>query len=208
MTTYYRAIRIHTEQSEEHKIRQLCNLKNTLYYVYGFEISKKDKRPHFHIVLKGTRVPKTVTDDIKKIFNITDSRLWSNCEIKTTNTQAIAYCMKDGNYNIHWDNDKEIDDALKACKEYKEEQHFKTLKGKTIYHLNKLPKSGYMTNTVLMYNILNIFKEKQLAYPSQAWIKNCMVTYYMQEPNGDMVMKNIETLYNIRDPWLEDNKNI
>jgi len=203
MTTYCRAIRIHAEQSEEPKIRQLCNLKNNLYYVYGFEISKKDKRPHFHIVLKGTRVPKTVTDDIKKIFNTNDDRLYSNKRVKTNNVKAIAYVMKDGQYNVHWDNSQEIDDALLSIENFKEEQQFKTLKDKIIHHLNKIPKSGYMTNTILMYNILNIFKEKELAYPSQAWIKNCMVTYYMQNPNEDMAMKNIETLYNIRDPFLE-----
>lgn len=201
---YYRALRIDAEQADEPKIRELCNKKNNLYYVYGFEISKKSKKPHFHIVLKTERNPSTITKDIKAIFNTDNDRKYSNQQVRcTSNVKAIAYAIKDGQYDVHWDDNKEIDDALELVRNFKEEEQFKRLKDKIIHHLNKIPKSGYMTNTILMYNILNIFKEKELAYPSQAWIKNCMVTYYMQNPHEDLAMKNIESLYNIRDPFLE-----
>lgn len=205
---YYRIIRIHAPFSNEDKIIELCNQKNNLYYVYGMEISKKSKREHFHIVLKTERHPDVITKDIKRIFEYTDTNLWSNKEPKKTIEKCLAYAMKDGDYFVHWDNSDQIDAALHVIQEFQEESKFKTLRDKILYHINKLPSNDNFINTDLMFNILKVFKEKELAYPSQAWIKQCMVTYYMQEPTKDMNLKNIQTLYNIRDPFLDQNKNI
>ncbi len=205
---YYRIIRIHAPFSNEDKIIELCNQKNNLYYVYGMEISKKSKREHFHIVLKTERHPDVITKDIKRIFEYTDTNLWSNKEPKKTIEKCLAYAMKDGEYFVHWDNSDQIDAALHEIHEFQEESKFKTLRDKILYHINKLPSTDNFMNTDLMFNILKVFKEKELAYPSQSWLKQCMVSYYMQEPTKDMNLKNIQTLYNIRDPFLDQNKNI
>jgi len=205
---YYRIIRIDAPFSNEDKIIELCNLKNNLHYVYGMEISKKSQKEHFHIVLKTERDPTTVTKDIKKIFSYTDTSLWSNKGPKTAIEKCLAYAMKDGSYFVHWDNSDQIDAALHAIQEFTEESKFKTLRDKILYHINQLPSNDNFINTDLMFNILKVFKEKELAYPSQSWLKQCMVSYYMQEPTKDMNLKNIQTLYNIRDPFLDQNKNI
>lgn len=198
----YLNIRIDAAFAEEQQVVELCNKKNNLYYVYGMEVSKKSKKEHFHIVLKTERHPDTVTKDIKQMFNINSDRKYSNK--KTDNVvKSIAYACKDGNYFVHWDNNEQIDAALKAIETFQEEVQFKNLRDKIIYHLNKLDNLNTMMNSDLMYSILKIFKEKELAYPSQAWIKQCMVTYYMQNPTHDINMKNIQSLYNIRDPFLE-----
>jgi len=65
---YYRNIRIDIAFSNEDKIIELCNKKNNLFYVYGMEVSKKSKKEHFYIVLKGMRDYSIITKDIKKIF--------------------------------------------------------------------------------------------------------------------------------------------
>jgi len=200
---YYRVIRIDAPFSDEDKIIELCNKKNNLYYVYGMEVSKKSKKEHFHIVLKTERDPSTVTKDIIKLFNLDDDRKYSNKKPKTTITRTLAYTMKDGNYFVHWDNTEQIDEALHLIATFQEEEQFKNLRDKIIYHLNKLQKIDTMMNTDLMFSILKIFKEKELAYPSHSWLKQCMVTYYMQNPTDDINMKNIQTLYNIRDPFLD-----
>jgi len=214
---YYRNIRIDTAFSNEDKIIELCNKKNNLFYVYGMEVSKKSKKEHFHIVLKGTRDYSTITKDIKKIFGFTKKdieevlhtgervkrTLWSNKETEDI-VKSIAYALKDDNYFIHWDNNEQIDEALNNITQFKEEEHIKTLRGKVIYRLNELPQIDTMMNTDLMFSILKIFKERNLAYPSHSWIKQCMVTFYMQNPTQDINMKNIQTLYNIRDPFLEN----
>ncbi len=198
----YLNIRIDAAFAEENTIVELCNKKNNLYYVYGMEVSKKSKKEHFHIVLKTERHPDTVTKDIKQMFNLDSDRKYSNK--KTDNiVKSIAYACKDGNYFVHWDNNEQIDAALSAIETFQEEVQFKNLRDKIIYHLNKLPNIDTMMNSDLMFSILKIFKEKELSYPSQAWIKQCMVTYYMQNPIHDINMKNIQTLYNIRDPFLE-----
>ncbi len=198
----YLNIRIDAAFAEENTIVELCNKKNNLYYVYGMEVSKKSKKEHFHIVLKTERHPDTVTKDIKQMFNLDSDRKYSNK--KTDNiVKSIAYACKDGNYFVHWDNNEQIDAALSAIETFQEEVQFKNLRDKIIYHLNKLPNIDTMMNSDLMFSILKIFKEKELSYPSQAWIKQCMVTYYMQNPTHDINMKNIQTLYNIRDPFLE-----
>jgi hypothetical protein len=198
----YLNIRIDAAFAEEQQVVELCNKKNNLYYVYGMEVSKKSKKEHFHIVLKTERHPDTVTKDIKQMFNLDSDRKYSNK--KTDNVvKSIAYACKDGNYFVHWDNNVQIDAALKAIETFQEEVQFKNLRDKIIYHLNKLPNIDTMMNSDLMFSILKIFKEKELSYPSQAWIKQCMVTYYMQNPTHDINMKNIQTLYNIRDPFLE-----
>ena len=167
------------------------------------EVGKKTKKEHFHIVLKTERDPSTVTKDIKKIFNITKIFQFSNSQPHSTVTKALAYTMKDGNYFVHWDNSEQIDDALQLIATFQEEEPFNNLRDKIIYHLNKLPAMDTMMNTDLMFSILKLFKEKELAYPSQAWLKQCMVTYYMQNPTNDIALKNIQTLYNIRDPFLD-----
>ncbi len=199
---YYRAIRIDCPFSDEHKIIEYCNQKKNLYYVYGMELKKDTKKEHFHIVLKTDYDPSSTTRQIHKMFGPITSRDFSNKETKDL-IKSIAYAMKDGNYFIHWDNNEQIDAALTRIETFKEEQPFKKLRDKVIYHLNKLPNIDTMMNSDLMFSILKIFKEKELSYPSQAWIKQCMVTYYMQNPTHDINMKNIQTLYNIRDPFLE-----
>ncbi len=199
---YYLNIRIDAAFAEEQQVVELCNKKNNLYYVYGMEVSKKSKKEHFHIVLKTERHPCTVTKDIKQLFTIDSDRKYSN---KRTDDviKSIAYACKDGNYFIHWDNNEQIDAALTRIETFQEEVQFKNLRDKIIYHLNKLDNMNTMMNSDLMFSILKIFKEKELAYPSQAWIKQCMVTYYMQNPMHDINLKNIQSLYNIRDPFLE-----
>ncbi len=199
---YVRIIRLAIPFTMEDKLKEFLSLKNNLYYVYGMEVGKKAEKEHFHVVLKTEYDPSTVTRKLKTLFQVT-SREYSNKTPQESVTRCIAYAMKDGNYNVHWDNSEQIDDALKLIGEYQEEACFKKLREKIIYHVNKLPKIDTMMNTDLMFSILKIFKKKELAYPSQAWLKQCMVTYYMQNPTDDINMKNIQTLYNIRDPFLE-----
>ncbi len=198
----YLNIRIDAAFAEEQQVVELCNKKNNLYYVYGMEVSKKSKKEHFHIVLKTERHPDTVTKDIKQMFNLDSDRKYSNKKTDDV-IKSLAYACKDGNYFIHWDNSEQIDAALTRIETFQEEVQFKNLRDKIIYHLNKLDNMNTMMNSDLMFSILKIFKEKELAYPSQAWIKQCMVTYYMQNPTHDINLKNIQSLYNIRDPFLE-----
>lgn len=198
-----RCIHIDTAFTNEHLIDEFCNLKGNLAWVYCKEISKKAKKEHWHIVLKTERANDTVTRDIKKIFNVSNSQ-YSNKDVKTDLKKAIAYTLKDDNYTIHWDNNEEIDQAKEYMETIKFSQEFKTLREEIMYYLNQIEHAEMMMNTRLMYEIMKIFKTKELKYPSQNWIKNCMITYYMQNPEKDMNIKNIESLYNIRDPHFKE----
>jgi len=196
-----RCIRIDTAFTNENLIDEFCNKTGNLYWVYCKELKKTNKKEHFHIVLKTERHNDTITRDIKSMFNHPN---YSHTELEKTTVEAIAYCLKDGNYNIHWDNNDEIDAAHEHKDKIKFSQTFKTLRAEVLYYLNLIEDSEMMMNTRLMYEIMKIFKTKDLKYPSQNWIKNCMITYYMQNPEKDMNIKNIESLYNIRDPYLKE----
>lgn len=197
----YRCIRIDTAFTNENLIDEFCNQKGNLHWVYCSEISKDSKKEHFHIVLKTDRHVDTITKDIKNMFNNPN---YSHTAIKKTVIHAIAYCLKDGNYTVQWDNNDEIDAAHEHSEKIKVSQSFNTLREEILYYLNEINNPEMMMNSRLMYEILKIFKTKQLKYPSQNWIKNCMITYYMQDPHKDMNMKNIESLYSIRDPYLKE----
>lgn len=196
-----RHIRLTIPFSEEQTVQQFLSLEKNLYYVYGMEISKKSKIEHFHITLKSDYSSDTITRKLKKIFNLTSTE-FSNTEVKDT-IKSIAYTLKDGNYNIHWDNDDEIEQAKQYMENVQDEQKFKNLKDKCINYLNTLDDIHTMMNTSLLCSILKWFKEKELTYPSKAWINQTMVTYYMQEPDKNYGWKNIETLYGIRDAFIE-----
>jgi len=198
-----RCIRIDTAFTNENLIDEFCNLKGNLAWVYCKEISKKSKKEHWHIVLKTERANDTITRNIKSMFNCYGDK-YSHTQLEKTLSKAISYLFKDGNYNIHWDNNEEIDAAHVEFEAFKFSQSFNTLREEVLYYLNLIEDSEMMMNTRLMYEILKIFKTKQLKYPSQNWIKNAMITYYMQDPHKDMNMKNIESLYSIRDPYLKE----
>ncbi len=197
----YRCIRIDTAFTNENLIDEFCNQKGNLHWVYCSEISKDSKKEHFHIVLKTDRHVDTITKDIKNMFNNPN---YSHTAIKKTVIHAIAYCLKDGNYTVQWDNNDEIDAAHEHSEKIKVSQSFNTLREEILHYLNQINDAEMMMNSRLMYEIMKIFKTKQLKYPSQNWIKNCMITYYMQDPHKDMNMKNIESLYSIRDPYLKE----
>ena len=199
---YYRAIRIDASFDEEDKIEELLSKKGNMFWVYCKEISKKNKKEHFHIVLMTERDPSTITKDIVKIFTPNSDRTYSNKKVKDI-VKALAYCMKDGNYDVWWPDPDQIEQAQARMEEFQEEEHLTSLRDKIIFHLNKIPQDVLNTNTNLMYSILKIFKHKELAYPSQAWLKQCMVSYYMQNSENERNLKNIETLYNIRDSDLD-----
>lgn len=210
MKTYYRAIHVDAPHSDEHKIIELCNKKNISYYVYAKEIGKKTKKEHWHIVTKGSRDPSTITKDIKEIFNInkTSKETYSNKEARDL-IKAIAYCIKDGQYNIHWDNNEQIDEAMGIVRNFKEEEHLPTLRDKILFRVNQHPDSlQWFFNTQVMTEILVIFKEKKLSYPSQSWMKQCIVTYWMQDMSRTLAMDNIEKIYNINNPFIKDNEMI
>ena len=210
MTTYYRAIRIDAPFTDEEKIIQLCTQKNISYFIYAKEISKKSKKEHWHIVTKGSRDPSTITKDIKKIFNFnnTSKEKFSNKQVNDI-TKIIAYTLKDGNYNIHWDTTEQIEEAQGLVTSFKEEEHLPTLRDKIIYRLNQYPDNDrWYFNTEVMTAILVIFKEKNLAYPSQSWIKQCIVTYWMQNMSRTLAMDNITKIYNITDPFIKENQMI
>lgn len=199
----YRCIRIDTAFTNENLVDEFCNQKGNLAWVYCQEISKQSKKEHFHIVLKTDRHVDTITKDIKSMFNVNKIGSYSHSVCKDLK-KAIAYTLKDGNYTVHWDNNEQIDEAIEYMNNIQISQSFNTLREEIIYHLNEIQDSEMMMNTRLMYEILKIFKTKQLKYPSQNWIKNCMITYYMQDLHKDMNMKNIESLYSIRDPYLKE----
>lgn len=194
---YFRAIRIDALFTEENKVEELLSKKGNMFWVYCKEISKKNGKEHFHIVLMTERDPSTITKDIVKIFNPNSDRKYSNKKVKDI-IKALAYCMKDGNYDVWWPDSDQIEQAQVRVEEFKEEEHLTTLRSKILFHLNKIPSEVLDTNTNLMYSILKIFKHKELAYPSQAWLKQCMVSFYMQDSENERNLKNIETLYNIR----------
>lgn len=201
MNTYH--IRIDAPFSDEEILRTFLNQKKNLYYVYGMETSKKSKKEHFYVTLKTAYHRDTITKKIKKAFGISNDRKHSTTEVKDT-IKSIAYTIKDGEYNIHWDNNEEIDKAIGYKDTIQQEMTLKTLKQKVLYYLNNHKEKEYWhMNTDLMIVILNWFKEKELNYPAQHWLKNVMVTYWMQRPNHDYHQMNIETLYNIRNPFVK-----
>jgi len=200
---YYRAIRIDASFTEEDKIIEFCNQNKNLFYIYAKEISKKTQKEHFHIVLKTERHPDTITKDIKKLFKVNNDRQFSNTQVNDI-TKIIAYTLKDGNYFIHWDNSEQIDEAVKSILTFKEEENLKTLKEKVIYNMNKLEDIDTLQNTDLMFAILKWFKTRELAYPTQHWLKSTMVAFYMQNPTQNINLRNIETLYNIKNSWVEN----
>lgn len=200
-----RHIRLTIPFSEEPMVQQFLSEEKNLYYVYGMEVSKKSKKEHFHITLKSDYNPDTITRKIKKTFNL-DSTQFSNTEVKDT-IKSIAYTIKDEQFNIYWDNNDEIDEAKNYKDKLEDELKFKNLKDKCINYLNSLSDIDTMMNTMLMFNILKWFKEKNLVYPSKAWLNQTMVTYYMQDPDKNFNWKNIQTLYNIRDPFISENDN-
>ncbi len=199
--TKYRIIRIDTAFTNENLVDEFCNKTGNEYWIYSKEISKKSKKEHFHIVLKTERHVDTITKDIKSMFNDPN---YSHTAPRESIIKCIAYTIKDGNYNIHWDDNEQIDAAHEYKDKIQKSQSFNTLRDEVLYYLNEIEDAEMMMNTRLMYEILKIFKTKQLKYPSQNWIKNCMITYYMQDPHKDMNMKNIESLYSIRDPYIKE----
>ncbi len=206
MNTFH--IRIDASFSQEETLKEFLNEKKNLYYVYGMEYSKKSKKEHFHVTLKTDYHRDTITKKIKKHFGITNDRKHSTSEVKDT-IKSIAYTIKDNNYEIHWDDNDQIEQA-KAYKETTQiEMSLKTLKEKLLYYLvNHEQKSYWHMNTDLMEQILKWFKEKQLNYPTQHWLKNVMVTYWMEQPQKDFHLQNVQSLYNIRDPFIDPQKNI
>jgi len=168
-----------------------------------------DKRPddpgRSDSMLVVTVNPKTNKTTIVSIPRDTKTKIISSMDTKKNDiTKIIAYTLKDGNYFIHWDNSEQIDEAVKSILTFKEEENLKTLKEKVIYNMNKLEDIDTLQNTDLMFAILKWFKTRELAYPTQHWLKSTMVAFYMQNPTQNINLRNIETLYNIKNSWVEN----
>lgn len=197
-------VRLDTPHSTEVLVTKFCK-KHFSAYVYGMEKGKVTDKEHFHITAKTYYHIDTIRRKVSKTFKLCKSEL----SVKTArNTKkAIAYTIKDGKYQIvNWPQEE-----IEQAKQYKDaiqvEQQLKNLSDKCIAHLNTLTSDWTMQNTDLMFAILKWFKEKNLNYPAQHWMKSTMIKYYMQNPTDGINLRNIETLYNIRNAFI-DEKNI
>lgn len=200
-------IRIDLPFSEEAHLLDYLKLKKNLNYIYGKEISKHSKKEHFHIVLKTDYHIDTARKKIKKHFNL-DSQYKVCVQTVKDLKKSIAYTIKDNNYEVHWDDNDQLEQALEYKDSIKVELNLKTLKEKLLYYLgNHEEKSYWHMNSDLMEQILKWFKQKELNYPTQHWLKNAMVTFWMDNKT-DFSFQNIQSLYNIRDPFIDPQKNI
>ncbi len=200
-------IRIDADFSQEDTLKKLLKDKKNLYYIYGKEISKQSKKEHFHIVLKTDYHIDTARRKIKKAFNFTKSSEYYVKAVKDL-IKTIAYTIKDNNYESNWDDNDQLEQALDYKDKIQVELSLKTLKEKLLYYLgNHEEKKYWHLNTDLLEQILKWFKQKELNYPAQHWLKNVMVTFWMDNKT-DFSFQNIQSLYNIRDPFIDPQKNI
>jgi hypothetical protein len=205
------SIRITVAHSDISKIIQFLDHPKMHYYVYCFEVGKK-LAEHWHIQLKTDLHCDTVRKRIyERIWPCLDPSKYSCKHTKQTLPRAIAYLFKEQNYTIHWDNNDEIDQAHQIYNDFQEEVKLPTLKLKCLAHLKTLTpvKDNYMSNTMITHKILKWFKDKELNYPSQTWLKNCIITYWMDIHKNQYTgqgQDHIDSIYSIRNPYYgEDN---
>lgn len=202
----YLSIRITTPHSNIQSITNFLDHPHIYYYVYCFETGKNNQE-HWHLQLKTDLHPDTVTKRIRAHFP-TLSKTDRTCKVtRETIPRAIAYLFKEQNYTIHWDNNDEIEEAHKIYNNFQEEVKLPTLKLKCLAYLKTVDPFYIPFNTALTCEILKWFKEKELTYPSQMWLKNCMITYWMdthKETYDGQNQDNIMKIYNIHDPFIKD----
>lgn len=213
MTFNYRSIRLtidHTLETEKRIINFLSHPKH-LAYVYCKETGKLGKKQdHWHIQLKTKYGPDKIKRDLNKYFPKLTGSLISTKKTKKAIPRAIAYLFKEGNYVIKWDNPEEIAAAHKIHEDFVDEEKLPTLKLKCLAHLKKpttKEKFRMYYNTQVAEAILYWFKEKELNYPSQVWMKNTIITYWMDIHKDEYLNQrfdNIHKIYNINDPFIKE----
>ena len=177
--------------------------KYTSEYVIGHEISKKDIS-HFHVHFNHKKHIDTIRRKFRKTYpQIKQMGIYLR-STKENDVKSISYVIKDGNYSQEGIPDETMEAAIELVSLFKEEESLKTLRDKILYRLNQQENNkNWLLNTEVMLAILKIFKERNLAYPSQSWIKQCIVSYWMQDPARTLAMNNIEKLYNIQNPFVQ-----
>jgi len=174
-------------------------------WLIGHETSKKSKKSHFHIHFQHKKHIDTVRRYFRKQYSELSQMGFYLKHIKTTNAKSMAYVIKDGNYTQSGITEEELTEATEIVKTYQQEENLRTLREKIIYRLNEHPDNKqWFVNTEVMLAILIIFKKKNLSYPSQSWIKQCIVSYWMQDPTRTLAIQNIEKIYNIQDPFVKE----
>lgn len=189
--------------SEEEKVKAFCSEVSS-YFLYGMEISKKSKKEHFHGVIKTTFHIDTIRRKLKKFFDFQDPSLYS-VELPKIILNSIAYALKDGNYYIHWDDSDQIDEALALVETITEDQKL-TLGQSLQKYLNDYEyKNDFICITDFTFIILKWFKEKDLSYPSQHFLKSNMIKYYMdnlEKCENNFYKNNILQLYHLSNAFI------
>lgn len=196
------------KHADESKVVAFVKTLNSKKYAYCKEISKKSKKEHFHLMVYTSYHVDSVRRKFKTYFKLSGKKKEFKVATVKDITKYLAYIMKDGDYITENISDKAIEEATIYMNTIKEEQDCKTLKEKCINYLNteyagNRAKVELCMNTEIMMAILDWFKYKRLTYPSQAWLKNTMITYLMQREDPLADNQNIAMLYNIRDPFLK-----
>lgn len=201
----YIAIRLDLPYADEEKLVKFLNNEKISRYIYAKEIAPKSKKEHFHVVIETEYHRDTVRRKVSKIHPWEHKSHYCVQIVKDL-IKSIAYTMKDGDWNKDTCNFDchHIALAQEYCNKIVDEMKHKTLKDKCLNYLNTHMEQPYWNmNQELMMVILQWFKDKELNYPAQHWIKNVMVTYWMQHPCCEFQQKNIGKLYCINDTFIE-----
>ena len=188
-------------------------IENTLSsrkYMYCKEKKKTNNVEHFHAMVYTKKyVVDTIRRKWKNTFKLSAKKKQFKVAVVRDVIDYGAYIIKDGDYVTKNIKDSDIEKMIIHNDNIQDEMEHKTLKAKCINYLNKNfigneMKIKLVMNSDIMMEILKWFKMKGLNYPSQAWLKNVMVTYLMQREDPLCDELNIRKLYNIQDPFLKN----
>ncbi len=205
-------IRCDIKHANENKVKDF--IEKTLLskkWMYCKEFKKNDdKTEHFHLMVYTKYHQDTVRRKMKQTFKYLSGKKneWKVGKVNDL-IKYMSYIMKDGDYKTKNIKDGKLAEATIYMETLKEELECKTLKEKAILHLKGVNEFELLSNGDVMMEILNWFNKKKLKYPSQHWMKQVIIQYWMEiNKNEDVYQKqqHLMKLYGIVDSFIDTKK--
>lgn len=179
MTTQYH-LRGDISHDRREEVERFCK-DNFNFFLFGAEIAKKTKKEHFHVHGKTSESNvRRLRSHWKKAMKLPDGAKFHYCAVARDNIKSMAYCLKDHDVHIQWDNQDEVDEAKKRVEDVQKSQKHGSLKNQCLAYL----RSGENANSTgedIVLHILHWIKANELEAPTNHWMNAIIKTYLMDD---------------------------
>ncbi len=189
---YFSHIRIDGSISIFSEIEKVL-VKYATSYVCGHELSKKSKKPHFHIHIEHSKHIDSVRRAFRRVLPMLSRTQLTVSKMRETVKKNITYCIKNNLHKSFNISDELLDAAKLDIAKFKRQKGMR-LTQKCVEHIGEvlLKKFPDIENMIMQIKLkrpvikiaLNWFQEECLSYPIKSWMDKMYIQLLM---NFDLI---------------------